>query len=468
MTNPLPRPLSLFFHFEHTCIYTHTDVVGRARPPSHHHYCRELFQESLSDQSPAYQASNSLPPGLISGRLPPLPRASHLSTVHMYVSNTTLTLSLSLIERALRQGAKPTRAAASPPGKATDGFSARRPVQIGMVWHGPAPEAASPRFRAVAVDGGGVLLSEVAAVGLGAAALAAGAHVTAAGAAAAHAEGDEPGEDGGPGGDPHVDEHLDAEGGADVERGDAGDGVLHDDEHDGGEDGGDGGEEGGEEGEDAEGEVGPAGVDGEGQEEDEQEAETGAARLGERVSREEWTLPGEGKREGRTRGAGEQLALDDGDGIEPVEGLRVGAVGDALAIVALTEVPEADGVEVVQTKGLGETVDEHAIGEGGGDDVGEVEADEVDVVANRGDAGVADLDEDDEDDGDEEEEGGEQSPDEASAGGAFDLGLGRRRQVAVVGRVLGFLLAAEHGRRPRRSRRLLSGVDSDCSSEFDG
>lgn len=55
-------------------------------------------------------------------------------------------------------------------------------------------------------------------------------------------------------------------------------------------------------------------------------------------------------------------------------------------------------------------VDENGVGDGNGDDVGEVEVDEVDATENWVDAGVAELDEDEESEGDEEEEGGEEGP----------------------------------------------------------
>lgn len=124
------------------------------------------------------------------------------------------------------------------------------------------------------------------------------------------------------------------------------------------------------------------------------------------------------------RCAGEQLAAQDLNGIEPIQRLRVGAIGNAIAVVAFTVAPQADGVEVVQTEGLGDTVDEDRVRDGDGDNVGEVEEDEVDLAAGPAAAGVAYLDEDEEDDGDEEEEGGDEGPDEAGAGCSFDLGFG--------------------------------------------
>ena len=43
---------------------------------------------------------------------------------------------------------------------------------------------------------------------------------------------------------------------------------------------------------------------------------------------------------------------------------------DTLAVVTLTEAPEADLVEVVETDGTSDGVEEDRIGDGGGDDIG--------------------------------------------------------------------------------------------------
>jgi len=64
---------------------------------------------------------------------------------------------------------------------------------------------------------------------------------------------------------------------------------------------------------------------------------------------------------------------------------------------------------------------ERGIGDAGGNDVGKVEVDEVDFVPDAGDTGVAYFDQDEEDDGYEKEEGGEEGPEEAGAGRAFDF-----------------------------------------------
>lgn len=78
--------------------------------------------------------------------------------------------------------------------------------------------------------------------------------------------------------------------------------------------------------------------------------------------------------DGRAR---EQLVHEDLDRVEPVEGLGRGAKGDTLVEVPFAKGPEADLVEVVQADGLGDAVDQGGVGDRGGDDVGEVELEEV-------------------------------------------------------------------------------------------
>jgi hypothetical protein len=70
-----------------------------------------------------------------------------------------------------------------------------------------------------------------------------------------------------------------------------------------------------------------------------------------------------------------------------------GREGGGLHIsVTFAKVPEADLVEVVQPDGLGDGVDEARVGDGRGDDVGEVELEEVEVSEDRTGVGVADED----------------------------------------------------------------------------
>lgn len=83
----------------------------------------------------------------------------------------------------------------------------------------------------------------------------------------------------------------------------------------------------------------------------------------------------------RNGGTGKQLVEQDGNWVEPVEGAWAGAVGYALIVITFAEIPEADVVEVVETEGAGEGVDEGEFGGGGGwDYVGKVEAEEVGIA----------------------------------------------------------------------------------------
>lgn len=50
----------------------------------------------------------------------------------------------------------------------------------------------------------------------------------------------------------------------------------------------------------------------------------------------------------RTTSAGKQLAQDDFDWVEGIKRLGLGAAGDARIVVALTETPQTDLVEVVK------------------------------------------------------------------------------------------------------------------------
>lgn len=73
-----------------------------------------------------------------------------------------------------------------------------------------------------------------------------------------------------------------------------------------------------------------------------------------------------GQSKGGTR---EQLIDKCLDGIEPVQGFRVRAVGYSFVVVAFAEVPEADLVEIVQAEGAREGVGEDNVLGVGGDDV---------------------------------------------------------------------------------------------------
>lgn len=102
----------------------------------------------------------------------------------------------------------------------------------------------------------------------------------------------------------------------------------------------------------------------------------------------------------RTGSAGEQLVEENLDGVEPVKRLGVGAICRALALEAFTKVPQSDRVEIVQTDGPGNRVDDDGIRDGSRKDVGEVEFNKIDAVSDaRVCAGLANLDENKKDDG---------------------------------------------------------------------
>lgn len=69
-------------------------------------------------------------------------------------------------------------------------------------------------------------------------------------------------------------------------------------------------------------------------------------------------------------GPGEKLVQNDFDWVEPVVALGAGASCDAFIVVALTEVPQARLVEVVEADATGDGVDELGILNGSRDDVG--------------------------------------------------------------------------------------------------
>lgn len=109
-----------------------------------------------------------------------------------------------------------------------------------------------------------------------------------------------------------------------------------------------------------------------------------------------------------TRRSGEQLITQNLDGVEPVQRLRVRAIRNALALVALTEIPQPNLVEIVQPQCLRNGVDQGKVGHRRRDDIAEVEADEVPVAQQRLVVCAADLQENEEDDSDEQEEGCDQ------------------------------------------------------------
>jgi len=100
--------------------------------------------------------------------------------------------------------------------------------------------------------------------------------------------------------------------------------------------------------------------------------------------------------------AGKQLIENDGDRVEPVECLGRGTVRYTLSIVTLAEVPQPNLVKVMETKSLGDRVDDTRVWYRLGDDVCQVEFDEVDALFDATALGcVPNLDQDHEDNGDE-------------------------------------------------------------------
>jgi hypothetical protein len=61
----------------------------------------------------------------------------------------------------------------------------------------------------------------------------------------------------------------------------------------------------------------------------------------------------------------------------PVEGSGCGATCDSLIVITFTKVPEANLVEIVETDGAGSGIYEDRVGNAGGDDVSEVDGEEV-------------------------------------------------------------------------------------------
>lgn len=80
-------------------------------------------------------------------------------------------------------------------------------------------------------------------------------------------------------------------------------------------------------------------------------------------------------------------------------------MGDAVAIVALAEAPQADLVEVVQADGTGDGVDKNGIGHGKGDNIGQVEVEEVGTAKDGFIGEVSDANEEHKDPGEQVEQG---------------------------------------------------------------
>lgn len=244
-------------------------------------------------------------------------------------------------------------------------------------------------------------------------------------ATASHGGVEDKGQVGQDGGDPHEDEHLDANVGLDVELALGGQGDLGGHADDGCDDGGHADEDAGNGGDDGDGDGEPAGAHDErgGQHEDKVDDGAGGEE-GVHDLRAELEQLQDGSNLGGQGdgGAGEQLAHEDLDGVEPIKGLGLGAKRDALAVVPLTVAPEADLVEVVQAQATGDRVQQARVGDGDGDDLADVELEEVDVVEDGVDVRVAEGDEDEEREGDEVEGHGHEG--RVAAGWGDDGGHG--------------------------------------------
>ena len=63
--------------------------------------------------------------------------------------------------------------------------------------------------------------------------------------------------------------------------------------------------------------------------------------------------------------------------VEPVQRLGLGAMRDALIVIALAEIPQPNLVEIVQPDRSRNTVDEEGIGDRQGDDMRQIEFHEI-------------------------------------------------------------------------------------------
>lgn len=125
-------------------------------------------------------------------------------------------------------------------------------------------------------------------------------------------------------------------------------------------------------------------------------------------------------------GACQQFIEKNFDGIEPVEGFWARAMGYSFIIVAFTEIPEANLVEIVQAQRACERVDENCVTRRrGGNYVAEVQFEEVGVADYGLFVDVADYSEDEEYDRDEEEETGDSNGISSGRGRFFDVDTGR-------------------------------------------
>lgn len=196
----------------------------------------------------------------------------------------------------------------------------------------------------------------------------------------------QPAQDGCSGSNPHEDKHLDAYLSLDVDRiSGALDGAPEDQEHCRGNDGGDGGGEGRQKSQDGQREGCPARVDGQRGQEGGGKGEAGGSQEKSKHPMGSFADEGEGVGDVGRQGDGctsEELAEENLDRIEPVHPLWFTAEGDLVAI-AIAVAPKTDLVEVMQTQGPGDAVDQAKIRHRARDDIGQIELDEVDGGEDR-------------------------------------------------------------------------------------
>lgn len=77
------------------------------------------------------------------------------------------------------------------------------------------------------------------------------------------------------------------------------------------------------------------------------------------------------------------------------------AEGDAHVVVALAKVPESDLIEIVESEGAGDGIDENGVGDGAGDNVREVNLEKECAADDGARVEVANADKDQEDEGKE-------------------------------------------------------------------
>lgn len=96
-----------------------------------------------------------------------------------------------------------------------------------------------------------------------------------------------------------------------------------------------------------------------------------------------------------TRSSSQQLVKDDINRVEPIQRSRPAALRDLIA-VAFAKIPQSHLIEIMQTEGPGNRVDELSLRYGSWYYVAQIQFDKVDAAQNRAiSTCIADLDQDD-------------------------------------------------------------------------